>query len=760
MSVAELSLPHPPLSQRQRDRLDVRKAAALAGAWLRRDVRVGGGRLAFIAGLAFVLGGAFWTCAFAASKLAMSGAPRFVFATSGFLIAGGVITVMLAGQFAGAVLDPRDIELLGPRPVGARTYAAARVVSCGLYTIILGLPAHLPFALLGAIVPGSTVAFTPVYLVVAITSCVAGTTILILTYMTLARWFGIRRLHAALTFLQMLLSAAMWPLIPLVMQMGPPGKLFALNDSKALAWLPPAWLGAIVDVLLGRHAPRALALAGLGTISLVACIAVLPRFLSLDYVRTAYSQLAGLTTRYDAPRPSSWDPTTRAGFDLARWSIRDPRLLARLAPGLVMPFLYGIAIMVPFGDLDPYAPNGSAFGIVPAAMMAMMPPGFLIALQRSDRWRAGFIFEVAPLRRPSRVVLGVELAAGLLYLLPAGALVLWGAARWPLTSAGLLGLDLAAALGVTLAAAPLFVDRLPFCMPFEASSGLREQTGMIAGMALPLSVGFAVRASTPGNLLGHAAIDLSLFAIGLATHSGMLGLLNRRLLRNFGRGQAAHVDTHQPRWTSRAVGLTFGLAGLGLGSIFTALPAVLDGLETWIDGEHLTLRDLRAAGSRRAARLAMTDDDTPTADRLMELAKNDDKGFATTRLDAEVALRRRDIRRASADLDALSLWKNEAHDMALLGAQVKLLRGDCLSALTVLSSLARGDSDSAPRAYHDLAVAHAQCGQTELAGEYLDAHLQVHPRDPIALRNRERLRGGKTQLEFSVPRAFSLLDLR
>ncbi len=83
------------------ERLDLRAALALSAAWLKRDVRVGGGRLAFLAGIVFVIGGTFWTCAFAAEKLAMAGAPRFVFASAGFLIAGGVVTVMLASRRKG-----------------------------------------------------------------------------------------------------------------------------------------------------------------------------------------------------------------------------------------------------------------------------------------------------------------------------------------------------------------------------------------------------------------------------------------------------------------------------------------------------------------------------------------------------------------------------------------------------------------------------------------------------------------------------------
>ncbi len=613
------------------ERLDIRVARSLAWAWLLRDVRVGGGRLAFLAGLAPILGGTFWTSAFAASMLATSGTPRFLFSAAGFLVASAVVAVMVASQFAAAVLDSRDMELLGPRPINARTYVGARVAAASLYTLMLALPAHLPFALLGTLAPGSSNGFALAYLAVAVPTAIAGTTVLILAYVTLARFLGIRRLHAALTLIQVLLAVGLWPLIPLVTRATPPSALFAIADSGAMRFLPPAWLAATVDVLLGHADPRTLAMAAAGTAALVIFIAVLPRYLSLDYARTALGQLAGLSDRYAKPRPSGWNPLVRAGFDLARQAIRDPRLMARLAPGLVMPFLYGFALLVVYGDVDPYGGATGSFAIAPAAMLSMVPPGFIIALQRSDKWRAGYIFDIAPLTRPYRIILGVEIAAGLLYLIPAGALVLWGALRWPPEYAGLLGLDLLAALGVTLAVAPFFIDRLPFCLPAEASSGLRERMGSVLGMLLPLSTALVVRFATGADLGLHAWVDAAVFATGALLHAFMLRVLDVRLRQNFARGQAV-AGAQVQRFASRAVSVGLGLVTLGLGAVFMAIPGLVAFVDATAEGLPPTIETLRATQARRAAQVAARQGDSGLARRLAQMAIADDPSPPNLRL--------------------------------------------------------------------------------------------------------------------------------
>jgi hypothetical protein len=268
-----------------------------------------------------------------------------------------------------------------------------------------------------------------------------------------------------------------------------------------------------------------------------------------------------------------------------------------------------------------------------------------------------------------------------------------------------------------------------------------------------------VRATTAGNLLLHAAVDVAIVAAGFGLHLVMLQLLNRRLRANFGRGHAARVET-SPRWTSRAVGLTFGLAYLAFGSLFTVAPVALDAFDALSEGEGLSSASLRAAACRRGAGAALLQADVRSADRLIRLARREDNANSTVRLDAEVALRLPDPERAERDLQLLEGRKSDVRDLALLNAQLKLIRGDCRTAVAVLESLARNQSVVAVRAYHDLAVAHARCGEDEEASQMIDAHLGVHPRDPVALRNRARLAAGETQLEFSAPRDWSPFALR
>lgn len=730
------------------DRTDWRAVRALAVAWLRRDVRLGGGRLGFLAGLVPILGGAFWTSSLVASMLVAAGCPVRLFASAGFLTAGLVVGVLVAGPVGAASIDPRDVELLGPRPIGPRTYTVARITSSTVYTLFLSVPAHLPFALLGVLAPGSHSGFIAAYGAVAVPLAVAGTTVVVLGFVTLARLLGVRRLYGALTLVQVLLTVGLWPLVPLVTRVGTPGPLFALQDAAWTAALPPAWAGSLVAVLLGATETWTWTLAAAAPVAVIGCVGVLPRLLSLDYARTVARQLAAGGGSAAPPRPSRWDPAIRAGFDLARSAIRDPRLTARLVPGLVMPFLYGAAILAVFGRIDPFA-GGSLLAVTPAAMLAMLPPGFLVALQRSDRWRAAYVFEAAPLEHPARIVLGAELAAGLLYLVPAGALVAWAAIQWPWAHAAVLALDLGAAFGVALVCAPLFVDRLPFCRPAEAQGGARDQLASVLGMALPMGSGFAVHAATRGSLAVHAAVDVAVLAAGVLLHAALIGGLDRRLRRNFGRGHAVRIETER-RTGSKVVAVVLGILALAAGALFITLPAGMALWKAGEDGDAVDLAALRRANVRMAVVAALRAGDVATAGRLAPLA-GETPAAAVALLMAEVAFRQIGAPWAVTGGDAITRVGPREPESRLLAARMMMLAGDCEGASTALAELSSTRGPAAVRAYHDLAVAAGWCGDAAKAALLLDRFLEVYPDDPTARRNRRRLAAGDAKLELAAP---------
>lgn len=585
--------------------LDRAQLLALVSVWLRRDMHLGGGRGAGLAGVfvmssLFLLLGTLGACA-----MVFAGVPRFAFTTLGLLFGSMPSAMAVITDFGVTAIDLSDQDVVGHRPVSDRTYLAARMATVAFYALLVGIPAQLPYALGGLLAPDSTNLFPIAYLAVACGVIAATVSAVVLLYATISRTFGPKRL-ANLVLLVQLFSVSLFfiggPMI------GPTTALLArldLSDVPYLRLLPFAWGAAAVDLLLGTTDVRTFALAALFGASLAALLVLLPRRLSLGYVDALSRQLAAASgERPPAPRRGRLAPLTLAGFSLARAALRDPQTRLRVVPTLVLPVIYAV-LMVALGHAgDPLGRGGflrTLSGLMPAGLLAVGPAGYLIATEFSSSWRAAWIFVATPVDRPGLIQRGVKLAA-LRTFLP--GLLVYGAViaiAWPLAHVAVVLLDVLCAAVMSVGVASFAVQAYPSSRPMQAGTSLRAQILTFGSLVVPIMAFLATWMVAGQSVVGHLVADALLLGVSALLHLGAEHLFDlaagqgRPLLAVDPEGALAEERLRRSLWALGAAALV----------VFSLLLLLGAGYGLWVLSGRRGMEGLRASSALRAGALAL-----------------------------------------------------------------------------------------------------------------------------------------------------------
>src|SRR4051812_35503816 len=263
---------------------------ALVRTYLRMDFRRGGGparkdgaprnrsQLVGIAIVGVFGGGAFALIAAATADVLVSASLLTTYAAA-------TTMMMLLVDFTGVVLAPEDYTILAPRPVGSRTYFAARLAAVGAYVGVLSVATSVVpvvvYAWRRGVLAGGA-ALTAVLL------CDLCTTVLVISaYVTLLRWVHPSKLKRAMSYAQLLGATAFY----LVYYLATVGFRHALLDRlgfQSAPWLwivPSTWFAALVRVAAGG-APASAWIAAAAALTLTAlCVPLAAGRLSLDYAR-------------------------------------------------------------------------------------------------------------------------------------------------------------------------------------------------------------------------------------------------------------------------------------------------------------------------------------------------------------------------------------------------------------------------------------------------------------------------------------------
>jgi hypothetical protein len=379
---------------------------ALTITYIRMDLRVAGGAVrrdgrrpsgaSPLAGLLLVSG--IGSIAFAIIAASASDA---LVSASLLAIYGAASTMMLLlVDFTSVVLSPDDYGILGHRPVGSRTYFAARLAAVALYVGAISLA----IALLPAIVYAAKVsplAFPATLL--AVVCCDLSTAVLVITgYVVLLRWVHPARLRRAMSYVQLLAATSFYVMYYLATVGFRHVFLGGLGfDTSPWLWaVPPTWFAAFVPIAGGQGTAAAWAASGAAVALTLLCIPLAAGRLSLDYARRVGEMTA--TSEPAEARRSLRLP----GF--GRGEARAIALLVRAQFRFDQRFRMGVLSILPLtgfyllmgldaGALrDPFVEGERAGGPGVYFAVIFIPMTLHTALTISESWRAAWIFFATP----------------------------------------------------------------------------------------------------------------------------------------------------------------------------------------------------------------------------------------------------------------------------------------------------------------------------------------------------------------------------
>ena len=391
-------------------------------------------------------------------------------------------TAMLV-EFNEVALDPRDLEVIGHRPIPPRTYAAARFANLLFYFVLLHGALNLFPLLLGAGLRDAGPLYAPAYFLASLAGDLMVTALVVLALSaggTSGRLAGLKEVLA-------------WTQIVLILVIGYGGQLMLRDEGHRLelwaafppGWVrcfPPAWLAGFVDAA-SFEPGNGVALASLLLLALSAasCAAIFRRL--AGYYRAMRSPERRSRVRSMPARRIgglaagglAWmarGPEERVGIWTCRTFLaRDPGLRVHC----LLPLNLSVAVVV-LGILtgqfaNPLVERSPAQVLLPILAVYLIPlalPFIIHNLAFSRDGEASWIFSSAPLPSPSAVARGASKAVMALIIAPLSiGLGVTAGIAWGDWRSAALHAALAAALSwpMALASVRLVAPGIPFSIP-------------------------------------------------------------------------------------------------------------------------------------------------------------------------------------------------------------------------------------------------------------------------------------------------------
>lgn len=318
--------------------------------------------------------------------------------------------MLLLVDFTSVVLSPDDYNILGHRPIGSRTYFAARMAAVAVYvgsvSAVLGLA---PAVVYGVKVGPLAV---PATLLAVLLSGLSTAVLVITGYIVLLRWVHPARLRRAMSYLQ-LAAATSFYLVYYLAVTSFQGLLLDRFGFASTPWLwalPPTWFAALVAVAGGDAPAAAWAAAALAILVAGVSVPLAAGRLSLDYARRVGEMSAvgePPRNRRGLPIPGFGRSEARAVALLVRAQFRyDARF--RMAVLGLLP-LTGFYLLLGMGEGALRDPFSGTTQTGPGVFMAIVfiPMTLHAALTVSESWRAAWIFFATPVSH-ARVVVAAK----------------------------------------------------------------------------------------------------------------------------------------------------------------------------------------------------------------------------------------------------------------------------------------------------------------------------------------------------------------
>jgi len=405
----------------------------------------------------------------------------------------------LVSDFSSVLLETRDQQILGARPVAPKTLLAARLAHIVVYLALLS----------GSLAAGSLIVIAVRYGVVALllplTLALGNVLVLAATgalYLLVMRYFDQERVRDVIVYVQIVVVMTWmfgYQILPRLIDM----KALATTDIAGRWWTylyPPAWLAGLLDLATGRSGPPQWILATL------ALVGPAVAFVALDRLGPSF-RVAPVAAHRRRPRKPRrvvfhqrlaalfrrW-PATRAGFELT-WQLcaGDRQFKLRTYPAMAMIFIFGFVALRPNQGLEELVASlAQSVRYLPLLYLsAILAPAAISEARNSETPAAAWIYWSAPIARPGALLAGALMAVLMQLVMPAfGLLAAVCLAIWGLNVLA----DVVLAAGVTWLTSVLFAWWEERYFPFSCPVSVRQTSGRLGRLVLlalvPLLAGF------------------------------------------------------------------------------------------------------------------------------------------------------------------------------------------------------------------------------------------------------------------------------
>lgn len=404
-------------------------------------------------------------------------------ATTAVLMFGAMLV-----EFHEAIVNPEDVRVVAHRPVGDRTWAAARLCNLAAYVGLVGVSATIFPAIMGASLRDASPLWLLCYPLAAVATALAAAGLALLVLLAFAgeRLDGARRIASWLQIVailvlfyggQLMLRNATGDL-----------ELWALDPPAWFRWLPTTWLG---DAVARGELVRVVAtLAVVAVFGGVALAPLTRRWRGFAVVATAPRHIEHGGPPQRVTLRSRW--LTRLGASqreqailglAARVHARDGDLRIRVFATLALPVAAAVLGML----TDQYAPPGQgALGhqvlpvLTAVSLAASVVQGLVPWLTSGDHraaWQLRAVWDAAARRGVVRLLL-LRVHAPL-WLLHGVVLLAWWREPWAVLQYELAGFGLIVCTA-NLAARSLLHEPI-LRLPPRVGSGVGTQPLVVIG---------------------------------------------------------------------------------------------------------------------------------------------------------------------------------------------------------------------------------------------------------------------------------------
>ncbi|WP_028296348.1 hypothetical protein [Olivibacter sitiensis] len=365
---------------------------------------------------------------------------RFTALSLYFLSFMSVLALTLVADFSTILLDTRDQYIILPRPVNDRTVAMARILHMGI---------KLMSQLIGLAIPGIICVlflwgWVPMLLFIMQVFIAGLMSLLIINifYLAFLRFLSIQRFKDMVSYLQIFLSIfifAAYYVGPRLLESQFVQEI-RIPNMPALWLVPAVWVAALQELLGGNISMLTILLSALAIATPLLAFGLATNIFSSGF----NAKLAGLSIG-DTPKNNKaeadgqkqpfykllarWltnSPLENAGFDLL-WGMtsRTREFKQQLYPSLAYIPMYffflffngkgeeGKSVKERIADLD-----HSGLYIVMFYFSILSLISVLQLVTKSDRYKAAWIYYVAPMRHPGHLMSGVLKACLVKFYLP------------------------------------------------------------------------------------------------------------------------------------------------------------------------------------------------------------------------------------------------------------------------------------------------------------------------------------------------------